>query len=124
MAKEGKFSTDLMRGSLDLMILSVLSQGSKYGYLIQKELQIVTAGEVELKAGTLYPLLHRLENRKWIKSRWDDSTGRRRKWYELTAAGRKTLSRQAEQWTRYAQCIESLIAPLLTPPKPASGGVQ
>lgn len=118
MTTDGKSSTDLLRGSLDLMILSVLSKGTKYGYRIQKELQIITDGEVELKAGTLYPLLHRLESRKWIKSRWDESTGRRRKWYELTAQGQKTLSRQAEQWTRYAECIQTLIAPLLTPPKP------
>lgn len=120
MAEEAKYSTAWMRGSLDLMVLSVLSRGAKYGYLIQKELQVVTGGEMDLQAGTLYPLLHRLENRKWIRSRWDDSTGRRRKWYELTPMGEKALSRQAEQWAHYANCIQSLIAPLLTPPKPAS----
>lgn len=117
MANEGNFSKDLLRGSLDLMILSVLSRGTRYGYLIQKDLQVASDGEVQLKAGTLYPLLHRLENRKWIRSRWDDSTGRRRKWYELTALGKRTLSRQAEQWTRYAECIEQLIAPLLNSPE-------
>ncbi|HIF31194.1 MAG TPA: hypothetical protein EYQ75_05915, partial [Planctomycetaceae bacterium] len=94
-------------------------KGSMYGYLIQKELKIVSGGEVELKAGTLYPLLHRLENRKWIRSRWDDSTGRRRKWYELTPQGKLAMTRQAEQWTRYAQCVEQLIAPLLAQPKPS-----
>ena len=112
MTTDGNFSKDLLRGSLDLMILSVLSKSAQYGYLIQKELQIISRGEVELKAGTLYPLLHRLENRKWIRSRWDDSTGRRRKWYELTPQGERTLA-------RYAQCIEQLIAPLVAPAKPS-----
>jgi PadR family transcriptional regulator PadR len=116
---DGNFSQNLLRGSLDLMTLSVLSTGAKYGYLIQKELRIISGGQVELKAGTLYPLLHRLENRKWIRSRWDDSTGRRRKWYELTPQGHRAVARQAEQWTRHAQWVQQLIAPLIAEPKPS-----
>jgi DNA-binding PadR family transcriptional regulator len=105
-----KFERELLRGSLDLMVLSVLAGSKKYGYLIQREVREASGGRVDLPAGTLYPLLHRLEDEKLIKSSWDDSTGRERKWYELTAAGRKRLSVQAQAWSDYAACIRQLLA--------------
>ena len=104
-----RFSAELMRGSLDLMVLSVLSQGAGYGYAVQQKLREATHGRVPLPAGTLYPLLHRLESESLIRSRWDDSTGRRRKWYELTKAGRARLGAQASQWFAYAECIAGLL---------------
>jgi PadR family transcriptional regulator PadR len=104
-----KFQRDLVRGSLDLMVLSVLAEGKKYGYLIQKEVREASGARVELAAGTLYPLLHKLEDDGLIKSSWDDSTGRDRKWYELTAAGKKRLAAQAQEWTDYAACIQQLL---------------
>lgn len=114
-----RFERDLLRGSLDMLILSALTETSKYGYLIQKTIQDTSGGRVELKAGTLYPLLHRLEADKLIRSRWDESTGRRRKWYQLTAAGRRRLQQQAQQWQSYAKCVNELISPALrTSPKP------
>src|SRR5262245_15417786 len=106
-----KFERDLLRGSLDLVVLSVLAGGGKkYGYLIQKEVREASRSRVDLAAGTLYPLLHRLEGDGLIRSSWDDSTGRERKWYELTAAGRKRLSVQAQEWADYAACIQQLLA--------------
>ena len=105
-----KFQRDLLRGSLDLMVLSVLAGGKKYGYLIQKEVREASASRVDLSAGTLYPLLHRLEDDGLVRSVWDKSTGRDRKWYELTAAGRKRLTVQAQEWTDYAACIRQLLA--------------
>ena len=115
-----RFQRDLLRGSLDLMILSVLADSPKYGYLIQQQIRDASGGRVDLKAGTLYPLLHRLEADKLIRCRWDDSTGRRRKWYELTAAGKRRLQQQAHEWNRYAECIQQLLAPVLSgSPKPA-----
>jgi PadR family transcriptional regulator PadR len=105
-----KFERDLLRGSLDLMVLSVLAHGGKkYGYLIQKEVREASGGRVDLAAGTLYPLLHRLEDDGLIRSSWDDSTGRERKWYDLTAAGRKRLTVQAQEWADYAACIQQLL---------------
>ncbi|MFK7768635.1 MAG: PadR family transcriptional regulator [Mariniblastus sp.] len=104
-----KFERDLLRGSLDLMVLSVLSEGSQYGYSIQKRLETVSSGKVKLAAGTLYPLLHRLESDKLIKCRWDDSTGRKRKWYDLTAKGKKRMQSQTSQWQQYAACMANLI---------------
>ena len=114
------FQRDLLRGSLDLMVLSVLADGAKYGYLIQSQIRDVSQGRVDLKAGTLYPLLHRLEADKLIRCKWDDSTGRRRKWYELTAGGRKRLRTHAQEWHSYVECIGQLQKPVLpTLPKPA-----
>jgi DNA-binding PadR family transcriptional regulator len=92
------------------MVLSVLAGGKKYGYLIQKEVREASRSRVDLPAGTLYPLLHRLEGDGLVRATWDDSTGRERKWYELTAAGRKRLTAQAQEWTDYAACIRQLLA--------------
>jgi DNA-binding PadR family transcriptional regulator len=104
-----RFSGELVRGSLDLMVLSVLMQGAQYGYSMQQRLRDATGGRVPLPAGTLYPLLHRLETEKLIRSRWDETTGRRRKWYEITKTGRARLGSQAGQWFAYAECIRALL---------------
>ena len=114
-----RFQKDLLRGSLDLMVLSVLASGKKYGYLIQKEVREASGSRVDLQAGTLYPLLHKLEDERLVKSLWDDSTGRQRKWYELTAAGRKRLSAQAQEWADYAACIRQLLAVAQVQPRTA-----
>jgi len=110
-----KLNPELMRGSLDLMVLSVLTGGRKYGYLLQQEIKGASRGIVDLQAGTLYPLLHRLEADKLIRSRWDESTGRRRKWYELTDAGRKRLSQQAREWSEFSDCLREMLTPVLGP---------
>ena len=116
-----KSSGDFVRGSIDLMLLSVLADEPKYGYLIQKKLNEASGGAVKVQAGTLYPLLHRLEKDKLISSRLDRSTGRQRKWYRLTAAGRRRLKQQAEQWQIHANCLQKLLAPVLNPtPNPAT----
>jgi len=102
------------------MVLSVLADEPQYGYSIQKQIRDVSQGRVDLKAGTLYPLLHRLESDKLIRSKWDDSTGRRRKWYELTKAGHNRLRSQAREWHSYVECIGQLLTPILPKlPKPA-----
>ncbi len=110
-----KFSSELVRGSLDLMVLSVLADEPKYGYRIAHRLREVSGEMVSMPAGTLYPLLHRLEDDKLIRSKWDDSTGRRRKWYELTAAGRRRVAQQAIQWQEYADVVTRLLTPVLDP---------
>lgn len=105
------FDRDLMRGSLDLMVLSVLAEGPQYGYLIQKRLREVSGHMVRLQAGTLYPLLHKLEASGAILSRWDNSSGRDRKWYEITDKGRRLLSQQTAEWHRYVDCVRNLLIP-------------
>ena len=117
-SKEQRFESDLLRGSLDLMVLSVVAEESQYGYSLQKRLSAASKGKIKLQAGTLYPLLHRLETDKLIRSRWDNSTGRKRKWYDLTAKGKKRLSVQASQWRQYAKCVADLIGSVASQPKP------
>src|SRR5262245_12725795 len=108
-----KLNPELMRGSLDLMVLSVLAGGKRYGYLLQQELRDASRGMVDMPAGTLYPLLHRLEGDKLIRARWDETTGRRRKWYELTDAGRKRLTQQAREWHAFTLCLREILSPVL-----------
>jgi DNA-binding PadR family transcriptional regulator len=115
-----KFKQDLVRGSLDLLVLSVIADAPKYGYLIQKDVREATGGEANLAAGTLYPLLHRLEAKKWIRSQWEETSGRPRKWYSLTAVGRKRLVADARQWHDFAAAMSNLLAGVLkSPAEPA-----
>ena len=109
------FDSDLWRGSLEMMVLSTLADGPKYGYLIQSRLKESSRERLSLQAGTLYPILHRLESGKLVKARWDDSTGRRRKWYELTAAGRKQLTQQVREWQSFVDCIRGVLGSTLDP---------
>lgn len=117
---ESPFERELLRGSLDLMVLSILAGEAKYGYLIQKDLRTASKDKLKLGAGTLYPLLHRLEGDGLIRSRWDSEGGRRRKWYEITAAGKRRLGAQALQWDAFAACMGHLLADAIpSRPKPA-----
>lgn len=106
------FGRDLMRGSLDLMVLAVLADGPLYGYLVQKRIREVSGNLVRIQAGTLYPLLHKLESGGAIRSRWEQDSGRKRKWYELTAKGRRQLQHQAGQWHQYVECLRGLLDPV------------
>jgi PadR family transcriptional regulator PadR len=115
-----KLAGDPLRTNLDLLVLSVLADEAKYGYAIQQQLASQSGGLVDLKAGTLYPVLHRLEAEKLIRSRWEQTSGRGRKWYELTAAGRRRLVHQARQWDEHSQCLRRLLSGVLdAPPRPA-----
>lgn len=100
---------ELLRGSFELIVLSTLASGKKYGYLIQSTLWTSSSEIIEMKAGTLYPILHKLEKNGWVKSRWETETGRKRKWYELTAAGRKQLKLQTDDWCRYVDCLRQIL---------------
>ena len=104
-----KYQRDLLRGSLDLMVLSVVAKESQYGYSIQKQINLATDGQVKLPAGTLYPLLHRLESENLIRSRWDETTGRKRKWYNITSKGKKALEQRVTAWQQYTTCVSNLL---------------
>lgn len=115
-----RFEKELLRGSLDVLVLSALADAPLYGYLIQKQVRDATSGQAALAAGTLYPLLHRLESQKLIRSYWDEANGRPRKWYALTALGRKRLTSQAQAWQSYSQVMARLFAGVLkSPAEPA-----
>lgn len=108
---------ELMRGSLDLMVLSVLSEGTQYGYMIQQRLAELSGTLVEMKAGTLYPILHRLEADGFVKAEWEEGSGRPRKWYLLTAAGKRRLRQRVDEWQAFVNCVQAVLGPsgLVTP---------
>lgn len=104
-----KSRRDLFRGSLDVMVLSVLADGRQYGYSIQKQLKL-HSGQI-IQAGSLYPLLHRLEADGLIIATWDKTSARERKWYELTSAGEKRLRKSATDWQAYIARLQALVLP-------------
>jgi PadR family transcriptional regulator PadR len=101
----------LVQGSLDVLVLAILADGPQYGYALQKKL--AEAGDHPIKAGTLYPLLHRLEAEGQITPTWEKTTGRPRKWYTLTPAGRKALTRQAADWQAALARMQAVVLPAL-----------
>ena len=99
-------ATDILRGTLDLLVLKALSWGPKHGYAINEWIEGATRSLLLLEEGTLYPALHRLERRGWIASDWGVSENNRRaKFYSLTSAGRARFRAQAPVWHRHAEAI-------------------
>ncbi len=99
-----------------MLVLSDVARGERYGYQILSSLRDETGGRVDLKAGTLYPLLHKLENAGEIVSRWDEAGGRDRKWYALTAKGRQRLERETRAWLDYESCMRGVLRHVLDAP--------
>ncbi|MEZ6049865.1 MAG: helix-turn-helix transcriptional regulator [Planctomycetaceae bacterium] len=89
--------TKLLNGTLEMMMLEVLSQGPSYGYEIVQTVLSRSGGQFELKEGSLYPALHRLERQQLLSSYWTEHEGRRRKYYKLSAAGRKAPRRTPQR---------------------------
>ena len=111
-------SIDILRGTLDLLVLKALSFRPLHGYDVARWIELATADVLEVGEGTLYPALHRLEARGWVDSSWGASEqNRRAKYYALTAVGRARLRAERVTWTRYAQAIfAALEAPALLAP--------
>jgi PadR family transcriptional regulator PadR len=102
--------SDLPQGTLDLLILNVLALGPLHGYAIAQRLKQVSREVVNVTQGTLYPALHRLENRGFLAADWKVSdTGRDAKIYKLTAKGRTHMAAQAASWRRLAQAIGAIL---------------
>jgi len=102
--------SDLVQGTLDLLILKTLSLEPKHGWAIAKRIQQISGEVLQVQQGSLYPALHRLEQRAWIKAKWKESeTGRRAKFYSLTAAGRAQLERETENWSRLSTAISLVV---------------
>jgi transcriptional regulator len=103
--------TDLPQGTLDLLILKVLALGPLHGYAIAQRLQQISRDVVQVQQGSLYPALHRLENRGLLGADWKVSdTGREAKFYRLTAKGRAQLGVEEEQWHRLAEAVRLVLA--------------
>jgi PadR family transcriptional regulator PadR len=106
------FHPDLKRGSLELLILSSLEAGRRHGYEIGKQLERRSNGQLEFKASTLYSILYRLEDRGWIKGRWVEKKGERRRcYYTLTPAGKTELAAQRNAWEAFSAMVNRIIRP-------------
>jgi PadR family transcriptional regulator PadR len=93
--------TDLLRGTLDVLILQSLSTGELHGLGVARRIQQLTGGAFEVGAGSLFPALHRLEESGWLTAEWGDSENNRRaKYYTLTASGRRQLKIETDNWSR------------------------
>ena len=92
-------SRELIAASTEPLILSILQQGENYGYAISEKVQAFSKGKIEWTEGMLYPVLHRLERRGLLRSRWEaQENGRKRRYYALTAAGKKFLAERRKEW--------------------------
>jgi len=101
---------DLVQGTLDLLILKTISLEPKHGWAIAKRIQQISGEVLQVQQGSLYPALHRLEQRAWIKAKWAESeTGRQAKFYSLTAAGRTQLEKEAANWSRLSAAIDLVV---------------
>jgi PadR family transcriptional regulator, regulatory protein PadR len=101
---------DLLQGTLDLLILKTLAVGPRHGWGISKRIQETSRDVLTVNQGSLYPALYRLEDRGWIASEWGMSPERRRaKLYRLTAAGRKQLASETEQWKLFSLAVNHIL---------------
>jgi len=101
---------ELPQGTLDLLILRTLSTGPQHGWAISERVQQVSSEVLSIQQGSLYPALHRLERRGWIKAKWGTSDNNRRaKYYELTRTGAKQLERETEAWRKLTVAIAQVL---------------
>ncbi len=101
----------LLQGTLDLLILRAVSLGPDHGLGIARRVQQITRGTFDVKPGSLFPALHRLEEQGWLRSEWGESENRRRaKYYELTKAGRRQIETETAAWSRIAAAMAAAIA--------------
>lgn len=99
-------SMDLLKGTLDVLVLKALTWGPRHGYAVARWIEDATAGQLQVEDGALYHALHRLEKQGWLDSEWGVSEANRRaRYYTLTAAGRRQLAAKTATWTRYAEAV-------------------
>lgn len=105
-----KFDKGLIGGSTNLLLLSLLQEKDMYGYEIIRELELRSDNSFQLKEGTLYPVLHKLENMGYVESyRAKGDAGRDRKYYQLTKKGNKQLVEEKQQWKVFTQSVEKVV---------------
>jgi len=100
----------ILKGTLDMLILKIVALGPIHGYAISQRIQQISKDHFQLQQGSLYPALHRLENRGWLAADWRATdTGRDAKFYKLTAKGRKQLEAEMESWERMSQAVALIL---------------
>jgi transcriptional regulator len=101
---------DLPQGTLDLLILRTLSLGPQHGWAISERVQQISDDVLRIQQGSLYPALHRLERRGWIKAKWGTSDNKRRaKYYELTKSGQKQLATEQDTWEKLTTAVAQVL---------------
>jgi transcriptional regulator len=104
-------ASDVLRGTLDLLILKTLTLEPMHGWGISQRIQTHSRSVLDVNQGSLYPALQRLEQREWIDSEWRTTDNNRRaKYYRLTAKGKKALFAETESWRRYVMAVEDILA--------------
>ena len=99
------------QGTLDMLVLQILSLGPAHGYAIAQRIEQISRNAVQINQGSLYPALHRLEQKKWLRSEWRASeTGREAKFYALTRAGEKQLAIEKDSWDRLDAAVRLIFA--------------
>jgi PadR family transcriptional regulator PadR len=104
--------TDLVQGTLDLLIFKVLALEPMHGWAIAQRIKQMSNDVLQVSQGSLYPALHKLEQQGWIEAEWGESENNRRaKYYALTPAGRKAMAQEAAQWERLSTAISLIVRP-------------
>ena len=102
--------SDLLQGTLDLLILKVVALGPVHGYGIAQRIRQISSDVLQVQQGSLYPALHRLEKREWIAAEWGESdNGRQARFYRLSARGRKQLVAEEENWNRLSKAVTLIL---------------
>ena len=102
---------EVLKGTLDMLILKVVAFGPIHGYAISQRIQQISKDYFQVPEGSLYPALHRLEDRGWVQSKWEETeTGRDAKFYSLTRAGRKRLSMEMVNWARLSEAVSLILS--------------
>jgi PadR family transcriptional regulator PadR len=100
---------DLLQGTLDVLILKIVALGPMHGYGIAQRINQISREVLQVQQGSLYPALHRLENRGWLTAEWGPSKGRDAKFYSLTRVGRKQLHAETESWERLSEAVSLIL---------------
>ncbi len=102
---------NLIRGTLDLLVLKAISAEARHGYAVSQWIKDVTKGVLLVEEGSLYPALHRIERKGWISAQWGVSeTGRRARFYELTDEGHTRLEHELRTWRKYSEAIQAAVS--------------
>lgn len=105
--------SDLVQGTLDLLILKTLALETRHGWAIAKRIQQMSGEVLQVQQGSLYPALHRLEQQGWIKAQWAATeTGRKAKFYSLTRAGRARMEQEVAAWDRLSAAVNLVVHPV------------